>query len=150
MTRLSDIAVRVEAAAPSTHVAPDGGLGGGVAAVLAEVAGLLERLATTGGASAIDLRSLPMSSDDRAALQRILGTGEVRATLSAEGESSVCETGVPGVWWIEHRDQEGKLIAELVEITRVPDILTRAPDEIAAGARELRVRIRATPQRAGH
>ncbi len=42
---------------------------------------------------------------------------------------------MPGVWWVEHRDRQGELIAEMIEVTRVPQILASASDEIAAGAR---------------
>jgi len=48
---------------------------------------------------------------------------------------------VPGVWWVEHRDSHGELIAELIEVTRVPQILASATDEILAGARALREQI---------
>jgi hydrogenase-1 operon protein HyaF len=102
---------------------------------------LLERLATLEEPAAIDLRSLPMSSQDRTELQRALGEGEVLATLNAEGISKIHETRVPGVWWVEHRDRQGELIAELIEVTRVPEILASASDEIAAGARALREQI---------
>ena len=43
-----------------------------------------------------------------------------------------------GVWWVEHRDAQGKLQAELLEVTQVPAILASAADEIASAARALR------------
>lgn len=139
MNRLADIAIRVEPPAPVGGLG--GGLGGGVAAILSEMVGLLEGLANGAGAAAIDLRSLPMSPQDRTALQQLLGQGEVQASVNAGGVSSIRETRISGVWWVEHRDDRGELIAELIEVTRVPEILASAPDEIAAGARELRSRI---------
>jgi hydrogenase-1 operon protein HyaF len=139
MIRLSDIPIRTEPQAPV------GGLGGGVAAVLSELASLLERLANGEEPAAIDLRSLPMSAQDRTALQRALGEGEVQATVNAEGLSNIRETKVPGVWWVEHRDRHGELIAELIEVTRMPQILMSATDEIAAGARALREQITISP-----
>jgi coenzyme F420-reducing hydrogenase gamma subunit len=114
-----------------------GGLGGGVAAILFELAGLLERLVEAESPGAIDLRSLPMSPLDRAELLRVLGEGEVQATVNAQGLSMLRETRVPGVWWVEHFDQRGELIAELIDVSRVPQLLTCASDEIAAGARAL-------------
>jgi hydrogenase-1 operon protein HyaF len=136
MSRLREIPIRIE------PWAPDNGLGGGgVTALLHEIVALLERLASTGEAAAIDLRSLPMTADERAELRRALGTGEVGATLNAEGISTIQEAGVPGVWWVEHQDRHGEIIAELLEVTRVPDILASAADEIAAGARSLRAQI---------
>jgi hydrogenase-1 operon protein HyaF len=135
LSRLSDIPVRIESPART------GGLGGGVAAVLSELMGLLETLVAGGPSATIDLRSLPMSPQDRNELQFALGEGEVKATLDADGLSTLRETGVCGIWWIEHRDRHGELIAELLEVARVPYILESAPDELARGAGELRTRI---------
>lgn len=138
LSRLADIPIRLEA------LSANGGLGGGVTALLTELATLLERFAEDEESAAIDLLSLPMGPQDRALLQRALGEGEVRATIDAEGVSTIRETHIGGVWWVEHRDRDGELIAELLEVTRVPAILASAPDEIAAGGRALRQQIAAT------
>jgi hydrogenase-1 operon protein HyaF len=132
VSRLSEIAIRIE---PPAAI---GGLGGGVTAILSELITLLERLTDSQEPGAIDLRSLPMSVDDLDELRRALGEGEVRATLDAEGKSAIRETKVPGVWWVEHRDRHGELMAELIEVTRMPQILMTASEEIATGARLLR------------
>jgi hydrogenase-1 operon protein HyaF len=142
MSRLAEIPIRIEPSAPAERAA--GGLGGGVAAVLSELATLLERLARGGPSGSIDLRSLPMSDRDRAELQRVLGNGEVQATVNSLGLSRMRETGVSGVWWVEHFDQQSELIAELIEVGRVPEMLASASDEIAAGARDLRAQISAS------
>ncbi len=139
MSGLRDIPIRIE---PPPAV---GGLGGGVTAILSELVTLLDRLTASEESAAIDLRSLPMSVDDLAQLRRALGDGEVRATLDAEGLSAIRETKVPGVWWVEHRDRQGELIAELIEVTRVPQILMTAPDEIATGASLLREQLARHP-----
>jgi len=146
MSRLTDIPVRIEPSARIEMPAVVGGLGGGVAAILSELVTLLERLANGEAPGAIDLRSLPMSPLDRAELQRVLGDGEVQATVNAQGLSKMRETGVSGVWWIEHFDQQGELIAELIEVNRVPQILSSASDEITAGARALRAQIATAPR----
>ncbi len=99
---------------------------------------MLERLVASQTPAAIDLRSLPMSPQDRTELKRALGEGEVRATVDAEGVSIIQETGISGVWWVEHRNRLGELIAEALEVTRVPEILARASDEIAMGTSALR------------
>jgi hydrogenase-1 operon protein HyaF len=135
LSRLTDIGIRIEAPTRS------GGLGGGVAAVLSELVGMLERFALSGDAATIDLRSLPMSPQDRIELQQALGQGEVQATLSAEGVSTLHETGVSGVWWVEHRDRHGELIAELIEVASIPQILAASRDEMIAGGHALRERL---------
>jgi len=117
------------------------GLGGGVVALLSELVNLLEALAADATAASIDLQSLPMSAADRVQLQQVLGEGEVQSTLTAQGISRIRETGVSGVWWVEHFGQDGELVAESIEVTLIPDILKAAADEIAPAARDLRVRI---------
>jgi hydrogenase-1 operon protein HyaF len=141
MSRLTEIPIRIEPSARIETPAAVGGLGGGVAAILSELATLLERLVNAEVPGAIDLRSLPMSPLDRAELQRVLGEGEVQATVNAQGLSKMRETRVSGAWWVEHFDQRGELIAELIEVNRVPQILSSASDEIAAGALALRAQL---------
>lgn len=149
MSRLHEIPIRIEGPAvrggpasadiPAPLQAPSSfGLGGGVAAILIELIAMLERLVANQTPAAIDLRSLPMSPQDRTELKRALGEGEVRATVDAEGVSIIQETRISGVWWLEHRNRLGELIAEALEVTRVPEILSRASDEIAMGANALR------------
>jgi hydrogenase-1 operon protein HyaF len=135
LSRLTDIGIRIEPPART------GGLGGGVAAVLSELVSMLERVALGGKPATIDLRSLPMSPQDRIELQQTLGRGEVQATLTADGVSSLQETGVSGVWWIEHRDRHGELIAELIEVAAIPQILEVSSDEMIASAQALRERL---------
>jgi len=148
LTRLKDISVRVEPA--NGGISPvaagaiaTGGLGGGVAAILTELVTLLERLAESETPAAIDLRSLPMRPQDRVELERALGEGEVQATVTAQGVSTIRETRISGIWWVEHRDPQGEAIAELLEVTRVPQILAAAPDDIAAAAAALHAQITA-------
>jgi hydrogenase-1 operon protein HyaF len=140
VSRLAHIPIRFEPARINPTAAV-GGLGGGVAAILSELVTLLDRLAERDEAAMIDLRSLPMGPQDRVELQRVLGDGEVQATVNAQGLSNIRETGVPGVWWVEHRDAQGDLVAEMIEVGRVPLILSSASDEIASGALALRERI---------
>jgi hydrogenase-1 operon protein HyaF len=116
-------------------------LGSGVAAIACEIANLLDQLVADGEAGAIDLRSLPMTAADRQRLQEVLGSGEVQATIDADGRSSVRETGISGVWWTEHRDRHGEMLAEIIEVCDVPEILVVAHDELAAAGRRLRERI---------
>ena len=148
LNRLAGIPVRIEGpalaggSAPSARPGASGGLGDGVKAILTEIVNLLERLARGQNPAAIDLRSLPMSPADRSELQCALGEGEVRATIQTQGLSIVRETGTCGVWWVEHRDAQGELKAELLEVAHVPAILSSATDEIAAAALALRERLR--------
>lgn len=128
--RLADIGVAVDR----------GGLGPGVTALLYEIADRVDRLAADGTTDAIDVASLPLNPVDRERLREALGAGEVTATFDADGVSQVRETGIAGVWWIEHRDARGQVIAELIEIAHIPEILGAAADDIGRGAAVLRAR----------
>lgn len=105
--------------------------------LLREIARALADLAETGARQAIDLRSLPLTTADRAELEAALGQGEVSATLAASGESAIRETRFPGVWWVRHLGAAGQVAAETIEITPFPDILASHPDDIRAGAARL-------------
>lgn len=105
--------------------------------LLREVSRALTALAETGTCEAIDLRSLPLSSGDRADLESALGRGEVAATFDASGQSEVWETRHPGIWWVRHLGGDGRVAAETIEITPIPDILAAHPDDIRAGAARL-------------
>ena len=135
MNRLGAIPIRI---VPRTLTAATGTIGGGVTAILIEIASQLDRLANGGEPSAIDLRSLPMSPGDREQLQQALGPGEVTITLQGDGESTIRETGIQGVWWSEYRDRGGELIAGFIEIAQVPAILPVEPEQLRRGAQQLR------------
>lgn len=106
-------------------------------AVLAEIATALGRLAATGEATTIDLKSLPLAPDDLARLSEMLGEGEVRCELEVAGRSEVRETGFSGVWWIRHLGLGDEVALEEITITFVPEILQAHPDDVARAARRL-------------
>ena len=142
MTRLAEIPIRVELASVGVELDAPGGLGAGVRALLSELAAALDRLCVAEECTTLDLRSLPLSPGDRIELRTILGDGEIHATLHAQGQSTLRETSFSGIWWVEHRGSDGDLVADLLEVTRVPAILSSAPDEISAAARRLTLSIR--------
>lgn len=130
-SHLQGIAVRVEAADPHSV--------GNVAALLNEVAALLERFTDGGEAGLIDLKSLPFSPGEYEQLRLALGRGEVSARLDAIGNSEIYETHFPGVWWVTHYNVEGDIVADLVEVAAVPDILRSQPEDMRAGLARLKI-----------
>ena len=108
------------------------------ATVLQEITQLLAKLADTGAAGSIDLRSLPMTDADRDELEERLGRGEVQADLSVAGNSQVWETGYSGVWWIRHLGAGDKIAAEEIAVTNVPEILVSHSADIATAALRIR------------
>lgn len=106
--------------------------------LIREIEHLLGVLADTGEGGAIDLRSLPMTDEDRAGLEVFLGQGEVDARLTTAGGSEVRETKYPGVWWICHRGADGRISSEIIEITLIPEILKTHMDDLPGGLKRLK------------
>jgi hydrogenase-1 operon protein HyaF len=102
--------------------------------IMAELKDHLENLLKNGETHAIDLFSLPMSETDLDELADYLGVGEVSATISNIGSSSLRETAYRGIWWVTHYADDGKVIGELIEVARVPEILFTHDDEIRHSA----------------
>lgn len=134
MTRLVVVPVKILNGACAAR-------GGGVSALLRETLELLERLLRYEEGGAIDLRSPPLSAADRGLLRKFLGAGEIEITLNLDGKSRLRETAYPGVWWVEHRNRDAALVAELLEVTAIPEIAVTAEEDIAAGAERLRARL---------
>ena len=110
---------------------------GNVAAILNEIAALLEKFAAVGETGLIDLKSLPFSPAEYEQLRFALGRGEVSARLDAIGNSEIVETHFPGVWWVTHYNVEGDIVADLIEIASVPGILQSQPEDVRAGLARL-------------
>ncbi len=110
---------------------------GSVSAVLNEIGSRLEILCSSGESWRIDLRSLPFSAQERDRLKALLGQGEVVVHIAALGPSELAETGYAGVWWVTHRNAEGAVVAELIEVTRVPDLLESPEQDVRASLSRL-------------
>lgn len=134
---LEDIPVVTQAALPaSPQPAPDA-LTGNAPAVLREIAARLESLAKEGTSGIIDLGAMPLSPADKDWLDAQLGPGEVEINLALDGPSLVRETRYAGVWWLVHRNPQGAVTGEFIEITRIPDLVLAHPDDIISGSESL-------------
>ncbi len=111
-------------------------------AILEQIDSMLDALAASGKADGIDLGHSPLTPEDHRFLTQILGRGEVRAELDSLGRSEIRETAVPGVWWLTHRNQDGKVLGEFIEVTSCPEILITPREEIASARSALRTRLR--------
>jgi len=115
--------------------------GGNGHAVLHEIEQQLERLATNGEESTIDLSRLPFAPGDHALLVKTLGEGEVHAQLNSLGRTEIYETAISGVWWVTHFNADDEVMAEFIEVTRCPTILLTPQDDLRDGVEALRKRL---------
>lgn len=118
-----------------------GPLSGHARAVLGEVETLLDALLRTGEGGSVDIGGLPLSQADRAWLREQLGRGEISIDLAIGGGSHILETGLPGVWWIEHLNEHGHLVSEFIQVAYVPELISAHPDDVESGLEHLRSRI---------
>ena len=114
---------------------------GNIRALHAEIAACLEKLAETGETGIIDLNSLPFAPGEYEQLRQALGQGEVSARIEAIGPSEIIETRYPGVWWVTHYNVEGDIVADLIEISWIPEIMKSQPDDIRTGLELLRAQL---------
>ncbi len=75
---------------------------------------------------------MPLTVQDRAALDERLGRGEVSAEVEAAGRSEVWETAFAGVWFVRHHGEGGRISSESIEVTKVPVLLESHPDDARA------------------
>ena len=114
---------------------------GNIRALLAEIAALLEKLASDGTTGSIDLNSLPFAPGEYERLRQTLAQGEVSARVEAIGTSEISETRYSGVWWVTHYNVEGDIVGDLIEIAHIPEILKSQPADINEGLELLKAQL---------
>ena len=117
------------------------GLTGNAPPLLRELLEQVKRLLESGESSAIDLSALPLTPADLDWLRDKLGSGEISVTLQANGESTLAETGCPGVWWVTHRNEQGAVTSQFIEVTFVPELVKAHPQDVAIGQEYLELMI---------
>jgi hydrogenase-1 operon protein HyaF len=116
---------------------------GNAAPLLHEIKHALGQLLENNVTSTIDLGAIPFAPGDERLLNDVLGVGEVHAALAVMGESHVRETAVPGVWRIDHFDEDGEIQSRFIEITFMPDILKTQRTDAETGLETLSQRLNA-------
>jgi hydrogenase-1 operon protein HyaF len=109
-----------------------------VSTLLQEVTVALDRLLREGEGAIIDLTGQAfLGEKEREELHARLGEGEVSATVEALGPTEVVETAYPGVWWVTYWNDRGEVVAERLEIARLPGILAAQETDIRSGIQQL-------------
>ncbi len=109
------------------------GLTGNAPPLLRELSEGVKRLLASGQTATIDLSALPLTPADLGWLQDKLGAGEISVTLQANGESTLNETACPGIWWVTHRNEEGAVTSQFIEVAFVPELVKAHPEDVQAG-----------------
>ena len=125
MGGLSDIPI-----VPAGDPLPDAAPTPAVHALLRELVEALTVFARDGETHIIDLRSLPIRLEEHEMLREWLGVGEVRIEIDSLGATSIHETAFPGIWWVIHRNREGEVMTQQVEVTHCPAIIRSQPEDI--------------------
>ena len=120
--------VEISAEADLTH---------NVRPLLHEIRHALQQLSQTGETHVIDLRRIPMAPGEEARILELLGEGEIKATLTVLGRSTIIETAYVGVWIITHYNESDEILGRFIEITDAPAILKSQKEEIALAAAQL-------------
>jgi hydrogenase-1 operon protein HyaF len=111
----------------------EAGLSGNAPPLLRELAEQVKHLLASGEPSAIDLSALPLTPADLAWLQDKLGAGEISVTLQANGESTLNETACSGIWWVTHRNEQGVVTSQFLEVAFVPELVKAHPQDVQIG-----------------
>jgi hydrogenase-1 operon protein HyaF len=117
---------------------------GNIEPLLHEIRHALTLLLNVGATTCIDLKGMPLAPGEEARIMEALGTGEVRATITASGSSEVAETAYPGVWLVSHFNEEGQTQGRFIEITSIPEILRSQTSDMADGLARLKSRLDVT------
>jgi hydrogenase-1 operon protein HyaF len=125
------------------HIVPSAepGLTGNAPPLLRELAEQVKRLLATGESSAIDLSALPLTPADLDWLREKLGSGEIRVTLQANGESTLDETACSGIWWVTHHNEQGAVTSQFIEVAFVPELVRAHPQDVQIGYEYLELMI---------
>ena len=114
---------------------------GNVPPLLHEIRHALRNLLDNGETTTIDLRGLPMAPGEQQQLLEILGKGEVSAHLEALGKSEIIESSYAGVWLIIHYNNNGEVMGEFIEITRMPAILKAQASDMEESLAALQMKL---------
>ena len=136
MDQLSDISVSITPKMEA-RISPSAQL----KALLQELHQMLYRLWHIGETNIIDIRSLPLMPSDYTQLRELLGSGEVKASISALGPTEIFETQIPAIWWVKHFNSDHAIVSEYIEVTTIPEILKTQPQDLELAYVELGARL---------
>ena len=109
--------------------------------LLHEIRHALVKLLNDDESTVIDLRSIPLAPGEEQKLLDELGQGEVSAQLRALGPTNIVETRYPGVWVVEHFNNNDEVIGKFIEVCGIPELLRSQQDDIRDGLEQLQTQL---------
>lgn len=120
----------------------DNSIPGNARAVLAEIAGALDRFQQSGEEWTVFINKMGLSQHDRQAIRDVLGQGGIRINLENSAEPAEwLESGIPGVWYGVFYDQSRNPVLETIEVVSFPRVAAAQPEDIIQGIDVLRQRL---------
>lgn len=83
------------------------------------------------GVQIVNLTLLPMSPDDIAYLDHVLGTGRVLILSRGYGNCRITNARVPNTWRVVYYNSQDTVILNTVEVTGIPEVACAAPEDLA-------------------
>ncbi|HHH38538.1 MAG TPA: hydrogenase expression/formation protein [Sedimenticola sp.] len=85
----------------------------------------------------VNLTQLPLSEQDAAFLERVLGRGPVETLARGYGECHIVSTGFDRLWWVRYHNNLEKLILNTLEVVDIPAVACAAPEDLADSRQRL-------------
>ena len=117
----------------------------GAIEILQQIADMLETLVASGESDMIDLQDAQLAPQEYETLREALAEGEVRAMIDTVEPVEVRETIYPGVWWFTQYNVEGDIVADIIEVTPLPEVLKAHADDVTDGLSRLKEFLRPAP-----
>jgi len=134
MSGIEGIGIKVISAAAQA----EGTASVGTMAILAQIAQMLETLVASDESDMIDLQDAQLAPQEYEMLREALAEGEVHAVIDTVEPAEVRETIYPGVWWFTQYNVEGDIVADIIEVTALPEVLKAHADDVADGLARLK------------
>ncbi len=88
-------------------------------------------------AHVINLTLLPQTPEDLEFLGSHLGAGPTEAFSRGYGTVRMLSTGLKNTWWVRYFNSDDKLILDTIEVTRAPQVLMAAREDVEDSAARL-------------
>ena len=111
---------------------------GNARSILVELQSAQATFATDGTTHSINLSLLPMSDEELEFLDQRLGRGPIDILSRAYGKCQVISTQAADTWWVRYYNGMGTLILNTIEVTRVPEVVIAAGEDLGDSAVRLR------------